>query len=61
MANPLDKWEATLKDKQAYKAKLEDELNKIISEILQLKGGIQYAKELAAEVSNEEVTKEEAQ
>ena len=50
MANPLDKWEATLKDKQVYKAKLEDELNKVISEILQLQGGIQYARELAAEV-----------
>ena len=61
MANPLDKWEATLKDKQVYKAKLEDELNKIISEILQLKGGIQYAKELAAEVTDGEVTEVEAQ
>ena len=61
MVNPLDKWEATLKDKQAYKAKLEDELNKVISEILLLKGGIQYAKELAAEESNEEVTEVEAQ
>jgi len=61
MANPLDKWEATLNDKQAYKAKLEDELNKVISEILQLQGGIQYAKELAAEVSDGEVTEVEAQ
>ena len=61
MANPLDKWEATLKDKQVYKAKLEDELNKVISEILQLQGGIQYARELAAEVLDEEVTEVEAQ
>ena len=61
MANPLDKWEATLKDKQAYTAKLEDELNKVISEILQLQGGIQYARELAAEVQDTEVTEGEAQ
>ena len=61
MANPLDKWEATLKDKQVYKVKLEDELNKVISEILQLQGGIQYARELAAEVVDEDVTEEEAQ
>ena len=61
MANPLDKWEATLKDKQAYKVKLEDELNKVISEILQLQGGIQYARELAAEVQATEVSEGEAQ
>ena len=60
MSNILTKWETTLKDKKDYRAKLEDELNKTISEILQLQGGIQYAKELAAEVRDEEVTEGEA-
>tara|TARA_R100001440_G_C2480980_1_gene113361 strand:+ start:432 stop:617 length:186 start_codon:yes stop_codon:yes gene_type:complete len=61
MSNKLETWKTTLKDKLDYKVKLENELNKVTSEILQLKGGIQYAEEIAAEVSNEEVTEEEAQ
>ena len=61
MSNKLETWKTTLKDKLDYKVKLENELNKVTSEILQLKGGIQYAEEIAAEESNEEVTEVEAQ
>tara|TARA_R100001443_G_scaffold107191_1_gene116930 strand:- start:225 stop:434 length:210 start_codon:yes stop_codon:yes gene_type:complete len=69
MADQLSKWKTTLAEKEQYKVQLENALNTTISEILQLKGGIQYAESLvqeeetepSCEVSNEEATEEEAQ
>ena len=69
MADQLSKWKTTLAEKEQYKVQLENALNTTISEILQLKGGIQYAESLvqkeetepSCEVSNEEVTEVEAQ
>ena len=69
MADQLSKWKTTLAEKEQYKVQLENALNTTISEILQLKGGIQYAESLvqeeetepSCEVSNEEATEVEAQ
>ena len=69
MTDQLSKWKATLAEKEQYKVQLENALNTTISEILQLKGGIQYAESLvqeeetepSCEVSNEEATEVEAQ
>ena len=69
MTDQLSKWKTTLAEKEQYKVQLENALNTTISEILQLKGGIQYAEsavqeeepEPSCEVSNEEATEEEAQ
>lgn len=69
MADQLSKWKTTLAEKEQYKAQLENALNTTISEILQLKGGIQYAESIvqeeetepSCEVSDEEVTEVEAQ
>ena len=67
MADQLSKWKTTLAEKEQYKVQLENALNTTISEILQLKGGIQYAEsavqeeepEPSCEVSSEEATEEE--
>ena len=69
MADQLSKWKTTLAEKEQYKVQLENALNTTISEILQLKGGIQYAEaavqeeetEPSCEASSEEVTEEAAQ
>ena len=69
MTDQLSKWKTTLAEKEQYKVQLENALNTTISEILQLKGGIQYAESLvqeeetepSCEVSNEEATEVEAQ
>jgi hypothetical protein len=69
MADQLSKWKTTLAEKEQYKLQLENALNTTISEILQLKGGIQYAESLvqeeetepSCEVSSEEATEEEVQ
>jgi hypothetical protein len=69
MADQLSKWKTTLAEKEQYKVQLENALNTTVSEILQLKGGIQYAEsavqeeepEPSCEVSSEEATEEEAQ
>ena len=69
MADQLSKWKTTLAEKEQYKVQLENALNTTISEILQLKGGIQYAESAVQEEKTEpvqeeedtEVTEEEAQ
>tara|TARA_B100000902_G_scaffold129497_1_gene128621 strand:- start:479 stop:679 length:201 start_codon:yes stop_codon:yes gene_type:complete len=45
MSSQLTKWEEALKEKTEYKVKLEAALNQVTAEILQLQGGIQFAKE----------------
>ena len=45
MSSQLTKWEEALKEKTEYKTKLEAALNQVTAEILQLQGGIQFAKE----------------
>ena len=60
MLDQLKKWEDSLKEKTAYKIQLENALNQTTAEILQLQGGIQFAKESAEPVTgNIEVTTEE--
>lgn len=62
MSDQLKKWEDSLKEKTAYKAQLEAALNQTTAEILQLQGGIQFAKESAEPViENTEVVEGEAQ
>ena len=62
MSEKLKKWEETLVEKKNYKAQLEAALNQTTAQILQLEGGIQFAKELAEPVTgNIEVTTEEDQ
>jgi len=62
MSNQLTKWEDSLKEKTAYKSQLEAALNQTTAEILQLQGGIQFAKESAEPViENTEVVEGEAQ
>ena len=69
MTDQLSKWKTTLAEKEQYKVQLENALNTTVSEILQLKGGIQYAESLvqdedseSSEVEeSEEATEEEAQ
>ena len=62
MSDQLKKWEDSLKEKTAYKSQLEAALNQTTAEILQLQGGIQFAKESAEPVTeNTEVVEGEAQ
>ena len=69
MTDQLSKWKATLAEKEQYKLQLENALNTTVSEILQLKGGIQYAEVSVQEEETEpvqegedtEVTEEEVQ
>ena len=62
MSDQLKKWEDSLKEKTAYKAQIEAALNQTTAEILQLQGGIQFAKESAEPViENTEVVEGEAQ
>ena len=62
MSDQLKKWEDSLKEKTAYKAQLEAALNQTTAEILQLQGGIQFAKESAEPVTeNTEEVEVEAQ
>ena len=66
MSSQLTKWEEALKEKTEYKTKLEAALNQVTAEILQLQGGIQFAKEAVEtepvpEEQNTEVTEGEAQ
>ena len=69
MTDQLSKWKTTLAEKEQYKVQLENALNTTISEILQLKGGIQYAESAVQEEKTEpgqeeedtEVTEEEVQ
>jgi len=62
MSDQLKKWEDSLKEKTAYKAQLEAALNQTTAEILQLQGGIQFAKESAEPViENTEEVEVEAQ
>ena len=62
MSDQLKKWVDSLKEKTAYKAQLEAALNQTTAEILQLQGGIQFAKESAEPViENTEVVEGEAQ
>lgn len=69
MTDQLSKWKATLAEKEQYKLQLENALNATVSEILQLKGGIQYAEvsvqeeesESSEAEENEEVEEAEAQ
>jgi len=62
MSEKLKKWEETLVEKKKYRAQLEAALNQTTAQILQLEGGIQFAKELAEPVTgNIEVTEGEAQ
>ena len=65
MSSQLAKWEEALKEKTEYKTKLEAALNQVTGEILQLQGGIQFAKEISQtepvqEVQDTEVVEEEA-
>lgn len=65
MSSQLTKWEEALKEKTEYKVKLEAALNQVTAEILQLQGGIQFAKESVEtapvpEEQNTEVTEGEA-
>jgi len=65
MSSQLTKWEEALKEKTEYKTKLEAALNQVTGEILQLQGGIQFAKEISQtepvqEVQDTEVVEEEA-
>jgi hypothetical protein len=55
MADQLSKWKTTLAEKEQYKVQLENALNTTVSEILQLKGGIQYAESLVQEEETEPV------
>ena len=59
MTDQLSKWKATLAEKEQYKVQLENALNTTISEILQLKGGIQYAESAVQEEKTEPVQEEE--
>ena len=62
MSDQLKKWEDSLKEKTAYKSQLEAALNQTTVEILQLQGGIQFAKESAEPVTeNTEEVEVEAQ
>jgi len=66
MSDQLKKWEDSLKEKTSYKAQLEAALNQTTAEILQLQGGIQFAKETVEtapvpEGQDTEVTEGEAQ
>ena len=66
MSSQLTKWEEALKEKTEYKTKLEAALNQVTAEILQLQGGIQFAKESVEtapvpEGQDTEVTEVEAQ
>jgi len=66
MSSQLTKWEEALKEKTGYKVKLEAALNQVTAEILQLQGGIQFAKESvetapAPEEQDTEVVEESAQ
>ena len=62
MSIQLTKWEEALKEKTEYKTKLEAALNQTTAEILQLQGGIQFAKESAEPVTeNTEEVEVEAQ
>ena len=66
MSIQLAKWEKALTEKTEYKTKLETALNQVTGEILQLQGGIQFAKESVPEtepvqeVQDTEVVEEEA-
>ena len=59
MTDQLSKWKTTLAEKEQYKVQLENALNTTVSEILQLKGGIQYAESLVQEEKTEPVQEEE--
>ena len=59
MADQLSKWKTTLAEKEQYKVQLENALNTTVSEILQLKGGIQYAESAVQEEKTEPVQEEE--
>ena len=59
MADQLSKWKTTLAEKEQYEVQLENALNTTISEILQLKGGIQYAESAVQEEKTEPVQEEE--
>ena len=66
MSSQLTKWEEALKEKTEYKVKLEAALNQVTAEILQLQGGIQFAKETVEtapvpEGQDTEVVEESAQ
>ena len=66
MSSQLTKWEEALKEKTEYKVKLEAALNQVTAEILQLQGGIQFAKETVEtapvpEGQDTEVAEESAQ
>lgn len=62
MSDQLKKWEEALEEKTKYKAQIEAALNQTTAEILQLQGGIQFAKESAEPViENTEVVEGEAQ
>jgi len=66
MSSQLTKWEEALKEKTEYKTKLEAALNQVTGEILQLQGGIQFAKESVEiapvpEEQDTEVVEESAQ
>ena len=62
MTDQLKKWEESLQQKIEYKKQVESALNQVTAEILQLQGGIQFAKEAAEPVTgNIEVTTEEDQ
>ena len=61
MSSQLTKWEEALKEKTEYKVKLEAALNQVTAEILQLQGGIQFAKEsVEPSTENTEVVEGEA-
>jgi len=53
MSDLLKKWEDALKEKLQQKGQYETALNQLTAEILQLKGGIQFAKD-TLEVNSEE-------
>ena len=59
MTDQLSKWKTTLAEKEQYKVQLENALNTTVSEILQLKGGIQYAESAVQEEKTEPVQEEE--
>ena len=62
MSDQLKKWEEALEEKTKYQAQIEAALNQTTAEILQLQGGIQFAKESAEPViENTEVVEGEAQ
>ena len=61
MSEKLQQWEKALKEKTEQRAQYENALNQLTAEILQIQGGIQFAKEsVEPSTENTEVVEGEA-